>query len=148
MRNPVSVLRLLGVLLLCALACVAVVGGGSAAFRALSIGLFMVAAPGLLVVTVLRLGDALLSLVVGMVVGPAGWVMLATVATFLGLWWPGPTVVVVAVLLGVLALVLLVLELRAPANPLDDAQHRFVSHRHDEEVPVAVGRHRGAFPFG
>lgn len=139
-------LRLYAVIVLSAVAVLAVVVGGPVAFRLIAVGAFVVLAPGLLLTQLLRVADQLLSLVITLVTGPAVWIMIATVATFAHLWWPAPTVVVAAALLGGACLALLPAALRVSDDPLHDVRHRFAAHLHDDLLLKPVGRHRGAFP--
>ena len=79
----------------------------------------MLAAPGLLLAEVLRVGDALLTLVLAMMAGPVLWVVLPTAEVFAGAWHPEVTVGVVAAVLAVAASVLLVRRTRTAAAARD-----------------------------
>lgn len=68
------------------------------------VGTFLLVTPGLIALHLLRLPDPLLALVVTMLVGPCLWVLIGTVQLFAGLWAPRETVLVSAVVLGVVTL--------------------------------------------
>ena len=81
------------------------------------VGAFMLVAPGLLLVELVRVGDGLLSLVLAMMAGPVLWVVLPTVELFVGAWHPEITVAVVAVVLAAVSAVLLLRRRRSPVAP-------------------------------
>lgn len=109
--------RLPAALALSLLALLVVLVGAPVGLSVVVIGAFMLAAPGLLLAEVLRLGDALLALVLAMMAGPVFWVVLATAEVFVGAWHPEVTVGVVAAVLAAVAAVLLVRRTRAVAPP-------------------------------
>ncbi len=114
--------RLPAVLALSLLALLVVLVGAPRELAVVLVGAFMLAAPGLLLVEVLRVGDALLALVLAMMAGPVLWVVLPTAEVFAGVWHPEVTVGVVAAVLGAVASVLLVRRTRADARP-DTRRH-------------------------
>ena len=136
-------IRLYLALTLCALASVAAVFGGAPGFTVVTIGAFVIFAPGLVLTHLLRIGDSLLSVVIMMMTGPSLWVAIATVAAFSGLWAPTPTVVGAATLLALACLWLLRTELVARPGPsVEPNRHRFVAHPAEEGALDAPGRHR------
>lgn len=139
------VARQAAVLALCAGAAVVVLLGGPAWLSLLVVGAFMLAAPGLVLVEMLRVRDGLLGLVLAMVAGPALWVVVSTVEVFVGVWVPQISVLVVSGSLALTATLLLLAVLRGE-SVLEVSRHRFRSHQHDRTVVDASGRHRGAFP--
>lgn len=135
--------RLYAVLVLALLGAVAGLGVGPEPFRLLAVGLFVLVVPGLLLIHVLRIGDPLLEIVIGMVTGPALWLAVSVAAAFAHLWHPRPTIVLAAVLSAVLAGLLL----RSARSAEPEAVRSGFSPRLADDVTVkAVGRHRGAFP--
>lgn len=139
------VARMAAVLALSAGAGVVVLLGGPPWLGLLVIGTFMLAAPGLVLVEMLRVRDGLLGLVLAMMAGPALWVVLSTIQVFAGLWIPRIAVLAVAALLAVVATMLMLALLRGE-RMLQESRHRFTSHQHDKIVVDKSGRHRGAFP--
>ena len=105
--------RLPAALALSLLAVLVVLVGAPGGLSVVLIGAFMLAVPGLLLAEVLRVGDALLTLVLAMMAGPVLWVVLPTAEVFAGVWHPEVTVGVVAALLAAVACVLLVRRARA-----------------------------------
>ena len=105
--------RLPAALALSLLALLVVLVGARGGLSVVLIGAFMLAVPGLLLAEVLRVGDALLTLVLAMMAGPVLWVVLPTAEVFAGVWHPEVTVGVVAALLAAVACVLLVRRARA-----------------------------------
>ena len=110
--------RLPAVLALSLLALLVVLVGAPHGLAVVLVGAFMLAAPGLLLAEVLRVGDALLALVLAMMAGPVLWVVLPTAEVFAGTWHPEVTVGVVAAVLASVASVLLVRRTRADAGPV------------------------------
>jgi hypothetical protein len=110
------------VLALSLLALLVVLVGAPHGLAVVLVGAFMLAAPGLLLAEVLRVGDALLALVLAMMAGPVLWVVLPTAEVFAGVWHPEVTVGVVAAVLAAVASVLLVRRTRADAGP-DPRRH-------------------------
>ena len=108
--------RLPAALALSLLALLVVLVGARGGLSVVLIGAFMLAVPGLLLAEVLRVGDALLTLVLAMMAGPVLWVVLPTAEVFAGVWHPEVTVGVVAALLAAVACVLLVRRTRADAR--------------------------------
>jgi hypothetical protein len=139
------VARLAAVLALCAGAAVVVLLGGPSWLSLLVVGTFMLTAPGLVLVEMLRVRDGLLGLVLAMMAGPVVWVVVPTIEVFAGWWAPQATVLAVAGLLALTATVLLLALLRGQ-SVREVSRHRFRSHQHDKLVVDASGRHRGAFP--
>ena len=109
--------RLPAVLALSLLSLLVVLVGAPRGLAVVLVGAFMLAAPGLLLAEVMRVGDALLALVLAMMVGPVLWVVLPTAEVFAGVWHPEVTVGVVAAVLAAVASVLLVRRTRADAGP-------------------------------
>lgn len=105
--------RLPAALALSLLALLVVLVGAPGGLSVVVIGAFMLAGPGLLLAEVLRVGDALLTLVLAMMAGPVLWVVLPTAEVFAGAWHPEVTVGVVAAVLAAVACVLLVRRTRA-----------------------------------
>lgn len=91
-------------LLLCAAASTTVAAGAPWQLTVICVGAFLLFTPGLLLTSVVRLPDRLLSLVVGLLVGPCLWVLIATLQAFAGLWAPRLTVLLAAGLLGLVVL--------------------------------------------
>ena len=87
--------RLPAALALSLLALLVVLVGARGGLSVVLIGAFMLAVPGLLLAEVLRVGDALLTLVLAMMAGPVLWVVLPTAEVFAGVWHPEVTVGVV-----------------------------------------------------
>lgn len=141
----VRVSRLAAALALCAGVVVVVLLGGPAGLSLLVVGTFMLVAPGLLLIDLLRVRDGLLGLVLAMMAGPVLWVLVSTVEVLAGRWEPRATVLCVAGLLGLMATALLLQVLR-PDQAGETPRHRFRSHQHGQVVVVGTGRHRGAFP--
>ena len=111
--------RLPALLALSLLALLVVLVGAPRGPAVVLVGAFMLAAPGLLLAEVLRVGDALLTLVLAMMAGPVLWVVLPTAEVFAGAWHPEVTVGVVAAVLAVAASVLLVRRTRTAAAARD-----------------------------
>ena len=116
-RREAARWRLPAVLALSLLALLVVVAGAPGELGVVLVGAFMLAAPGLLLAEVLRVGDTLLTLVLAMMAGPVLWVVLPTVEAFAGAWHPELTVGLVAAGLAVAAGVLLLRRTRAVAPP-------------------------------
>jgi len=116
-RREAARWRLPAVLALSLLALLVVVAGAPGELGVVLVGSFMLAAPGLLLAEVLRVGDTLLTLVLAMMAGPVLWVVLPTVEVFGGAWHPELTVGLVAAGLAVAAGVLLVRRTRTVAPP-------------------------------
>jgi hypothetical protein len=108
--------RLPAALALSLLALLVVLVGAPAGLSVVLVGAFMLAGPGLLLAEVLRVGDALLALVLAMMAGPVLWVVLPTAEVFMGAWHPQVTVGVVAAVLAAAACVLLVRRASADAR--------------------------------
>ncbi len=109
--------RLSAVLVLSLVALLVVLVGAPGSVGVLLVGAFMLVAPGLLLVELVRLDDGLLSTVLAMMAGPVLWVLLPTVELFVGAWRPEATVAVVAVVLAGVSAVLVARRHRAPAGP-------------------------------
>src|SRR3954453_16252794 len=100
--------RLPAALALSLLALLVVLVGAPGRLSVVLVGAFMLAGPGLLLAEVLRVGDALLTLVLAMMAVPVLWVVLSAAEVFVGAWHPRVTVGAVAAVLAVTACVLLV----------------------------------------